>query len=216
MDRLQNTFENFEVPDPIRIIKALRLIRASHANVSGINVLECGATKGGVADYLSREGAVCYGVDVNPREIAGVHMQRADLNNGIPNFGRQFEVVFAGEVIEHIFDDEHFLKECYRVLRPGGLLVLTTPNLVFCVNRLRMLFGAMPVFAYAPYHYHFYNKKTLLEIIKKTEFEIVGLTSSHTLFSTRRNKLGKAFEILGDWFPSLGAHLIVAAQKPKN
>ena len=42
-----------------------------------------------------------------------------------------FDVVFAGEVIEHIVDDRAFLRQIHRISRPGGLVALTTSNLSF-------------------------------------------------------------------------------------
>lgn len=45
-----------------------------------------------------------------------------------------FDLVFAGEIIEHLLHTSNFLQECQRVLRPGGLLMLTTPNLGCWLN----------------------------------------------------------------------------------
>ncbi len=212
-DTKQQVFENFEVPDLIRIKKAIKLIRRYLDDVKGLNILECGIAKGGVADLLKNEGANYFGVDINPRNIEGVDIKQADLNKGFPEFGIKFDVIFAGEVIEHLFDDIKFIKDCRNLLKPNGLLIITTPNLVFSANRLLMLFGRMPLFAFAPFHYHIYNKKTIENLIKGEGFEILKIISSHILFSTRRNKLGKIFEILGDVFPSFGAHLIICARK---
>lgn len=209
----QRGFEYFEVPDPVRIKKAVNFTRRYFKEIKGLNVLECGIAKGGFADLVKSEGVECYGVDINPRKIEGVKIVQADLNEGLPDFNIKFDIIFAGEVIEHLFDDEKFIQECEKILKPGGLLVMTAPNLVFGVNRILMLLGRMPLFAFAPYHYHFYNKKILGDLIKKNGFEILKISSSHILFSTRRNKLGRIFEILGDIFPSLGAHLIIFAKK---
>jgi len=52
--------------------------------------------------------------------------------------------------------------------------------------------------------------------IKEEGFEVLEVRSSHILFSSRRNPIGKIFEILGDWFPTFGAHLIVVARKVKE
>jgi SAM-dependent methyltransferase len=46
-----------------------------------------------------------------------------------------FDGAVAVEVIEHVEEDTLFLRECYRVLRPGGFLLLTTPNGEFVPNR---------------------------------------------------------------------------------
>ncbi len=209
----QQSFENFEVPDSIRIRKSLKFIRRYFKELKGLNLLECGIAKGGVADLLKGEGINCFGIDINFRKIEGVKIIQADLNEGLPDFNIKFDVIFAGEVMEHLFDDEKFVQECEEVLKPGGLLIMTVPNLVFGANRILMLFGKMPLFAHAPYHYHFYNKKILSDLIKRKGFEILKIKSSHILFSTRRNKLGRIFEVLGDIFPSLGAHLIIFAKK---
>jgi 2-polyprenyl-3-methyl-5-hydroxy-6-metoxy-1,4-benzoquinol methylase len=213
-DQKQQIFENFEVPDPIRIKKVIKLIQEYfNDKIEGLNILECGIAKGGVADLLRKEGANCFGVDINPRRMEGIVVKQADLNNGIPDFGFKFDVVFAGEVMEHLSDDVKFIKDCNNLLKPNGLLIITVPNLLFSANRLLMLFGEMPLFAHAPYHYHIYNKKTVENLIKENGFEILKTISSHLLFSTRRNKLGKIFEILGDFLPSFGAHLIICARR---
>ena len=213
MDKRQDIFENFEVPDPIRIRKSIKFIRRYFGKIDGLNVLECGIARGGVADLLEEERANTYGIDINPRQIKGVKIFQRDLNDGFPKFSLKFDVIFAGEVMEHLFDDQKFIKEARELLKPGGLLIVTVPNLVFSVNRLLMFLGRMPMMAYAPFHYQIYNKKTLLDLISRSGMEIVGLTSSHVLFSTRFSKLGRIFEILGDLTPSLGAHLIIAAKK---
>lgn len=213
IDVKQQVFESFEVPDPIRIKKVTHLIRRYFKKIEGLSILECGITKSGVVDLLKSEGANCFGVDVNPRHLNGVNIKQADLNDGIPDFGIKFDVIFAGEVMEHLFDDSKFIENAKNLLKQSGLLIITVPNLVFSANRLLMLFGKMPLFAFAPYHYHIYNKKVVENLIKEKGFEILKTTSSHLLFSTRRNKLGRIFEILGDIFPSLGAHLIVCARR---
>ncbi|MEK7465659.1 MAG: class I SAM-dependent methyltransferase [Patescibacteria group bacterium] len=214
MDKKQEVFEHFEVPDPIRIKKAYNFITEYFKDLRNLNLLECGVAKGGLADMLKKEGVRCFGVDVNPREINGIKIIQSDLNKGIPDFGVKFDIIFAGEVMEHLFDDSAFLQHCREALRPDGILIITVPNLVFGPNRFLMLFGQVPkYFAYAPYHYHMYNRKTLASMFKEGNLKVLKLVSTHILFSTRRNKLGRVFEILGDIFPSLGAHLIVFAKK---
>jgi 2-polyprenyl-3-methyl-5-hydroxy-6-metoxy-1,4-benzoquinol methylase len=213
MDEKQKLFEDYEVPDTIRIKKVLAFLRKYFPDLCSVSLLECGIAKGGLTDLLSKEGTECWGVDFNPRKIEGVHIIQADLNMGFPEFNRCFDVIFAGELMEHLFDDAKFIENCRRLLKPGGLLIITVPNLVFIVNRFRMLFGKMPLFAYMPFHYHIYTKKTLKDLVEKSGFKILQFSSSHILFSTRRNRFGRIFEILGDIFPSMGAHLIVYAEK---
>lgn len=55
-----------------------------------------------------------------------------------------FDLVFAGELLEHLVHPAAFLEEASRVLRAGGLLALSTPNLASWHNRLLLAFGYSP------------------------------------------------------------------------
>lgn len=62
-----------------------------------------------------------------------------------PADAHAYDVVIASEMIEHVDDTEHALREFHKALRPGGLLALTTPNQVFWYSRLRVLAGRAPM-----------------------------------------------------------------------
>jgi ubiquinone/menaquinone biosynthesis C-methylase UbiE len=70
---------------------------------------------------------------------------------GIKDNSIDFVVTF--QVIEHIQNDEKFIKEIYRVLKPGGKLILTTPNLLMSLSR-------------NPWHIREYTPKTMKDIIQ--------------------------------------------------
>jgi SAM-dependent methyltransferase len=214
MDDRQASFAEFEVPDPGRIRKVHDWLKR-HGHLERGSVLEIGYARGGLLDMI--EGDVRrVAADVHPRDVpAGITFVQHDCNEPFDFADKaSFDVVFGGEVIEHIHDDRRFLREIHRVLVPGGVLALTTPNLFFLVNRIVMPFGKMPYFAYEPYHYHFYSRRTLSALVRECGFEVRGVTSSHVLISSRRHHLVGSFcERLGDVFPSLGAHLILFATR---
>lgn len=139
---------------------------------------------------------------------------RCDLNKWFPVESATFDAVTADEVIEHMLDEGAFLGECRCVLRKGGTLVVTTPNLAYSLNRLRVLIGKTPLFVYAPYHYHFHTRQTLVSLLQEHNFSVVKVLSSHLLYSRRLHWTGRLFEFLGDILPTFGAHLIVFATKP--
>jgi SAM-dependent methyltransferase len=60
--------------------------------------------------------------------------------------GREFDVVFCGEVIEHVFSPDAVLADLKGLLRPDGVLILSTPNLGYWVNRLLLFVGISPLF----------------------------------------------------------------------
>ena len=56
----------------------------------------------------------------------------------------EFDVVVAADIIEHIVDTDWFLQELSRVTKPGGHILVTTPNLLFWLSRIRILLGKLP------------------------------------------------------------------------
>jgi SAM-dependent methyltransferase len=83
----------------------------------------------------------------------GQKVDIVDLNQqGLPYEDASFDVVTATEVIEHLEHDRDVLREIHRVTKPGGLVILTTPNILNLNSRLRFLwfgywnlFGPLPV-----------------------------------------------------------------------
>ncbi|MFC3503307.1 class I SAM-dependent methyltransferase [Micromonospora krabiensis] len=91
------------------------------------------------------------GVDYSEHQLARAaalpyEFHRCDLGEGIPLPDASVDLVHAGEVLEHLYDPDRMLEECARVLRPGGHLVLTTPNLQAWYNRALFLAGIQPIF----------------------------------------------------------------------
>lgn len=197
------------VPDFPRIEKVVRILRRLPRG----RLLDVGYQKGSFADDLAREGWACTGLDLTRRDHPQVKTIQCDIEEGFPVESGVFDVVTAGEVIEHMLDEAYFLQECHRVLKEKGLLVLTTPNLSFLLNRILVPLGQVPLFVHAPYHYHFHTKRTLTRLLQEGGFCVERILASHILYSRRRHATGKIFEWLGDIFPTFGAHLIVCARR---
>ncbi len=170
-------------------------------------VLEIGCLDGRYLELLRARGWDVRGIDIQPQERD--YVVEHDAAQPFP-FGAEFDLVVATEVIEHLVDTDAFLDECARVLRPGGTLLLTTPNLLFGVNRILMLLGRRPRFAYAEYHVRMFVWDDLRERIER-RFSIARLRGSHVLLGTRHSRLFEIFAVLGDLFPTLSAHFVVAA-----
>ena len=197
------------VVDFPRIEKVVHRLRSTPPG----RLLDVGYSVGGFADYLVRAGWECTGLDLNKRQHPKIKTIQCDLNNGFPVENEAFDLVTAGEVIEHMLDESAFLQECRRVLKPTGQLVLTTPNLSFLVNRLRMLVGKTPLFVYEAYHYHFHTRRTIVDLVESQGFRVEQVIASHVLYSRRLHPTGWVFERLADWFPTFGAHLILFARR---
>lgn len=73
--------------------------------------------------------------------------KRANIEEkGLPYKDKAFDLVYAAELIEHLFNPDFFLGECRRVLKPGAHLIISTPNLQAWYNRFLFLFGIQPLF----------------------------------------------------------------------
>ena len=95
-------------------------------------MLECGHGRGEVLEAFSKRWITVYGIDrevvsdgyLAPHRILKVDMER----DRFPFEDGYFDVVFSKSVIEHCHDPSHFLAESFRVLAPGGRLIVMTPD----------------------------------------------------------------------------------------
>ncbi len=97
-------------------------------------VLEAGCGEGYGADLLAACARLVLGLDYDvltathvTRAYPRVRAVRGNLAT-LPLGSSTVDVVANLQVIEHLWDQEGFLRECHRVLRPGGRLLVTTPN----------------------------------------------------------------------------------------
>lgn len=104
-----------------------------------VDVLDAGTGHGALAARLHGLGFRVRACDFAPERFHahGVEFQQADLTERLPYQDASFDFVLAVEVVEHVPDHATFFRECARVLRPGGRLVLSTPNIVSLKSRLR-------------------------------------------------------------------------------
>lgn len=206
--------------DDPRYRKAWRFLNSSTPG----RLLDVGCGNGAFSGEMLQKGWACFGVEMlgdlaQEARSRGVDVSVADVSEGLPFMDTRFDVVFAGEIIEHQVDDEFFISECYRVVRPGGKLILTTPNLVSLGNRLLMALGKMPRYAYHDIHYRIYNLDILLNKLRKGGFAPIKVQSSHVIISksSPRRILSRTFgsvgERLGAILPRLGEMFVVVCAK---
>ncbi len=100
----------------------------------GASVVEAGCGEGYGADLVAGVARVVVGLDYDPLTVAhvaahypGVTAVRGNLAT-LPLADAAVDVAVNLQVIEHLWDQPGFLAECLRVLRPGGLLLVSTPN----------------------------------------------------------------------------------------
>jgi SAM-dependent methyltransferase len=106
---------------------------------------------------------------------AGHPSVAGDLNHPLPFADASLDGVSLVEVIEHIVRAESLVEEIARVLRPGGWLVLTTPNVVHWTYRWRTLTGHAP--KQEGYHYRFFTRDRLERMLAERGFALEARAS---------------------------------------
>ena len=126
-----------------RLAKIIALVAAARPR----SLADIGSGRGFLLDRLADRGLTgMVGVDVfdDVRSDRWDYLS-ADITERLPLDDASMECVVAGEVIEHVPNPDHLVREVRRVLVPGGLFVLSTPNLVSWANRVLVPFGIQPL-----------------------------------------------------------------------
>ena len=154
----------------------------------GHKVLDVGAGDGGISQLIHDQGNEVVAFDL-PDVIATVPKIRrnwlrcssGDASQPWPFLDGEFDVVFAGEIIEHFIDIDTFMNEAWRVLKKDGLLVLTTPNAVREINRIGMLFGEVHLWHEwdkPVHHVRYFTPTTLQDACLKFGFQPTDMGSA--------------------------------------
>lgn len=145
-----------EVIWPVRLFEksVLKQIKykqmvAALGQSEGKQILEIGSDNG-VFSYLFRQrGGAWKSADIDERsvnatrELVKTNVYRLAEGKALPFDDNEFDVVLIVDIIEHLRDDCGFMKEVYRVLKPGGYLIVNAPNMKegSLLMRLRQLIG---------------------------------------------------------------------------
>jgi len=121
---------------------------ARYVGGPGRRVLDLGCRDGALTRAYA-DGNDVVGVDADREALAeaaklGIETRWADLDEPLPFDDASFDVVVAGELLEHLRDPPRLVAEARRVLRPAGLFVASVPNAYRLKNRLRFLLGRKP------------------------------------------------------------------------
>jgi 2-polyprenyl-3-methyl-5-hydroxy-6-metoxy-1,4-benzoquinol methylase len=203
-DRLWEQLPEGCDPTEFELRLAFLLERATSAPAASgqpCRVLDLGCGEARFAVELARAGLVVVAVDVAEEALRRARARHPALDlRVIPVAGAwplqdaAFDVVWAGEVIEHVADTAAWMSELRRVLRPGGRLLLSTPD----HGGLAMLGLALSGRAFDAHfdpradHLRFYTRRTLRQLLEDFGFRDVDVRGAGGLPGARRVLLASA------------------------
>jgi|GEM_PF-636227 len=134
----------------------------------GKSILDLGCGSGYGTRRISNICSSALGVDISQEAIGyasekyqkdNLRFQKIDANQPLPFIDNAFDVVLSFQVIEHIQKDSEYLREASRVLVPGGILVVITPD-----RANRLLPGQKP---WNRWHVREYDIDSLYELVNR-------------------------------------------------
>lgn len=164
-------------------------------------VLDVGCGEGHFAGALARAGAKVLAIDVAAEPLRRALDRHPDLDvrlvepeAPLPLEDSSFDMVWAGETIEHMADTSHGLSELRRVLRSGGMLAISTPDHGLLLRLwLAMNAGAFKArFDPRGDHLRFYTRGALAGLLADFGFEEVAVRGAGGLAGARRVLLASA------------------------
>lgn len=152
--------------------------------LTGLRILDVGCGAGILAEPLARMGAEVVGIDPSPEIVAAAKLHAGEMNLAIDYrtasaeeleaAGERFDVVTALEVVEHVTDVDRFVAVCASMVKPGGMMIVSTINRTMKAFLLAIV-GAEYVLRWLPRGTHTYDKLVTPDELAAA-FRAAGLT----------------------------------------
>lgn len=178
---LEFSAENYSIVHTIRSrLEARRLLRYCTGIPADARVLDVGCGDGFHLGLLARFGSPGWrlmGVDVDARAVEIARDSGLDVYLGtvedVNLDPASVDVVYTLQTLEHVADPAGFLRSIYRVLKPGGRLVIVTDNtdsVDFSLFRRRYWGGY-----HFPRHWHLFNRRSLARLARQAGYRVDGI-----------------------------------------
>lgn len=148
-----------------------------------LSLFDLGCGNGSVANAIVRAGYEVTGCDPSPSGISEALTTfpslKLSVGSGYDDLAAKhghFPVVYALEVIEHVYDPRTLVRRVNDLLEPGGHLILSTPYHGYLKNLMLALTGKMDSHFTALWdhgHIKFWSQKTLSALLNETGFEVI-------------------------------------------
>ncbi len=178
---------------------------------NNLKILDIGCWDGSYAARYMKKTNRIYGIEssIFASKVArkkGIVVKQGDFMEKTFFNDTKFDIVVAGEVIEHIFDTDLFLQKIRKLLRNRGILILTTPNVASLPRRILLFLGINPVLENRTLinesagHIRYFTFSDMYRLLTdnkfhvlKSESDILNFNNQGTLYSTLIPKIYKKF-----------------------
>ena len=169
--------------------------QAKKLNKDKISILEIGPGKGALSsairDALQNAG-INYEIecgDIEPQQIndqnLGFECRYVNAQDKF-NLDKQYDIGIIVELIEHIENPFHLIREFSEILKPGSMLIVTSPNILSLASRLRFFLTGCYDYFRRPYneywlnmgHVNPINPLQLMYVLRKNGFEDINVTTN--------------------------------------
>lgn len=165
-------------------------VRTEGHEGNGLKVLDIGAGHGAFSQKLYEMGYNVAACDLFPElfEFDAIPCDKVDVAQEFPYPDAHFDLLIAIEVMEHFNGQDHFFKEANRLLKPGGKLFFTTPNILSLKSRMRFLLGGF-YYSFGPLDYENYNGLQHVSSLTFDQFNYWAVKNGFELAELATDKL---------------------------
>ena len=157
--------------------------------ISNKNCLDIGPGSGRWINFLKKQKSKnIYAVDISDKVI-DINKTNCDKifkldfeKKKIPLQNNSIDLIICLEVLEHLRQPDHFLKEIMRLLKKDSIAVFSIPNILSFSSRVRVVLGLLPTAIVSdPTHIKFYRKKDIIKIFSVFNIELRFYSSCFSL-----------------------------------
>jgi 2-polyprenyl-3-methyl-5-hydroxy-6-metoxy-1,4-benzoquinol methylase len=186
-------------------------------------LVDIGCFNGALSERFRRFAGRVIGIDIHPDALVeaakkGIETIAFDIASGgrAPLPDGSADVIVCADVIEHVIDPRLLMNEARRLLRPGGALLVSTPNMGYWLSRVRLVMGRAPMCTNGvapgfrsdhwvdPSHIHMCLLSEWLAFFRDCGWRVQKVRGSHLHFGGRRRTLAHLLDKLCDrYLPAL-------------
>lgn len=240
---MENFYDNREIEGSSIHLRNKVLSILNSFSIKGNYYLDIGVGNGDFSLKISNQVNAIekFGVDisvnaVNVTKNKGIKTSQVDLSNEkLPFSDNIFDLITCIDVIEHLTNSDNLLSESFRILKPGGYFLVSSPNIGSWISILSLILGYLP----PPYEVSFkyrvgkpfgkkidiplaekpighikpYNLKALKEHLNAVGFEVVTVESTKLMEGKGIMRLISVIDSFFSYFKSFSGGIIILAKK---